>query len=63
MYILNNGIVEIKVKPSIRKLFCKHQFITGENCSSIGMTCLSGEDIVTVCKKCGKIKNRTFKYY
>lgn len=63
MHILNRGIVEIKEKSFIGKLFCKHQFITGENCSPIGMVCISGEDIVTVCKKCGKIKSRTFKRY
>jgi hypothetical protein len=63
MYILSNGIVKINQKSFIGKLFCKHQFITGENCSPIGMTIISGKDEVTVCKECGEIKERIFTRY
>ena len=55
MYILNNGVKEIKEKSFINKLFCKHDFIEGEKCSPIGMTRISGQDIIKVCAKCGKI--------
>lgn len=63
MHILNNGIKEIKEKSFIKKLFCKHNFISGENCSPHGLVCISGEAIITVCKECGKIKSRTFTRY
>lgn len=63
MHILSNGIVKINQKSFVGKLFCKHQFITGENCSPYGLTIISGEDKVTVCKECGKIKERKFIRY
>lgn len=63
MNILNNGVVNIKKKSFIGKLFCKHVFITGENCSPLGLVCISGEHIITVCKDCGKVTRDTFKRY
>lgn len=49
------GIIEIKSKGFFTQLFCKHEPIVGEHCSSIGLTRISGEDIYKVCEKCGKI--------
>lgn len=56
MYIYNKGVVQINKKSAIAKMFCKHEYIEGEICSSNGMTRISGEDKVVVCKKCGKVK-------
>ncbi|HBJ1646055.1 hypothetical protein EXM65_10420 [Clostridium botulinum] len=56
MYILSNGITEINQKSFIKKLFCKHEFIEGEHCSSIGLTRINGQDILIVCKHCGKVR-------
>lgn len=58
MYLLNKGIVEIKRKSFIKRVFCNHDFISGESCSSTGLTRISGQDIVTACKKCGVVKDR-----
>lgn len=55
MHILKNGVKEINEKTFIGKLFCKHKFIEGEKCSPIGMTRISGQDIIKVCVNCGKV--------
>lgn len=55
LLVKGKGIIEIKSKGMFAKLFCKHKSITGEECSSTGLTRISGIDIYEVCEKCGKI--------
>jgi hypothetical protein len=55
LLVKGRGIVEIKQKGLFAKLFCNHSPIVGEQCSSIGLTRISGMDIYKVCDKCGKI--------
>lgn len=62
--VSNNGVVKIPDKTSLlKKLFCKHEIVTGEKCSANGLFIISGTDNVTVCKKCGKIIDEEFVPY
>jgi hypothetical protein len=63
LIVKDRGIIEIKSKGFFAKLFCKHVPITGEHCSSIGLTRISGRDIYTVCEKCGKVINSEHTTY
>jgi len=65
MHMLSNeGIIKIEKKSFIKRLFCKHlDIITGESCSSMGLMRISGQDIITACKKCGTIINRQSTNY
>ncbi|MBY7009581.1 MULTISPECIES: hypothetical protein [Clostridium] len=42
---------------SISQKGFRNEFIEGEHCSSIGLTRISGQDILIVCKHCGKVNN------
>lgn len=56
----------IVYKNKFRQLFCKHDYVTGELQSSNNMYQfhnISGEQITTICVKCGKIKNSYFREY
>lgn len=61
LYIFNGGVIKIGNKPAIARIFCKHEYIEGEICSSSGMTRIGGADKVVVCKKCGKI-SKSYSY-
>jgi len=63
MHILNKGIMEVRETSFIKKIFCKHEYVTGENCSSNGLVCISGEHLIKVCKRCGKVKGESFQKY
>lgn len=58
MYILKNGVRKIESKSFIKQIFCKHEYIKGEICSSNGLIRISGQDFITVCNKCGKVKDK-----
>jgi RNase P subunit RPR2 len=57
------GIIELPKTSPFKKLFCKHEIITGENCSSSGLRMISGEQRVTACKKCGHVFGQIFIPY
>jgi hypothetical protein len=59
----NNGIIELPDTGFFTKLFCKHDIIEGEKCSSIGLRMISGEQKVKACKICGKVISEQFIPY
>ena len=56
--LTKRGIVEVKKKPLMSRLLCRHgSIITGIECSPHGLVRISGQDVYTLCRDCGKVIN------
>lgn len=55
--------VEVNKKNFIEKLFCKHQYCTLVRRDELDIFLTGGDEMVTICPKCGKTKGSFFGRY